>query len=83
MPTPFPAGLELTHLAWPRLPAAGTPADVWSFGILLWQLVAGEDVPYRHLAVHEVAAGVSLGLVSAAAASGGVRMRGCQCAGAI
>ncbi len=38
--------------------------DVWSFGILLWQLVSGEDVPFRHLTVHEIAAGVSLGLVS-------------------
>ncbi|KAG2446279.1 hypothetical protein HXX76_000868 [Chlamydomonas incerta] len=39
-------------------------SDVWSFGILLWQLVSGEDVPFRHLTVQEIAAGVSLGLLT-------------------
>jgi len=37
----------------------GCPADVWSFGILLWALVAGSDQPYGYLTPMQAAMGVS------------------------
>ena len=43
-------------------------ADVFSFGMLLWQLVTSEPIPYGKLTVPQILLGVSQGTVRAGSA---------------
>jgi hypothetical protein len=51
-----------TH-AFPAASVSFTHADVFSFGMLVWQLVTSEPIPYGKLSVPQILLGVSQGTV--------------------
>ena len=56
-------------------------ADVYAFGILLWQLVTSEVMPYGNLTVGQILLGVSQGTVSCGRVAGqSLRARMDMCA---